>query len=333
MEELASDVDIPRVFRALTRLGYSGESSFDRVVVPAHDYIATVWIHHMAPLSLVVDTELRVPVELDHASALAEFLDGWNQERIGPSASYALTGAGNLLVRTRQAAPVKCGMTDAQLLSFLTGAFHMRGAFSDELHDELSLDDDPTALPATLLREQDHEALHRRSPQARHLPDDDELPVLGVPELADIWPDEPVEAFTLEHLVESLDLLDFTYEVGSEDIVATAVNGVGFALCVDGGVFFRITGGWITDFDPADDFLDVWLALNDHNEKAVATNAYTRSEGGAMLIHVEAALDVSQGTALDQRSNFVITSMVNILSAMDSLSRQTSGASIVEWPA
>ncbi|MHA2789318.1 YbjN domain-containing protein [Corynebacterium sp. S7] len=327
----ARDIDIERVHSALYGLGFESELGFDRLVISGHDYMATAWIDYSVPLSLVIDSRARVPMHLDCASALAEFLDSWNMERIAPSVSYALTDAGNIDVHTRSSAFIKCGLSDNQLQAFLGGALHAIGSFYRELKAEFELDDDHFSLPETMIQEEDHFALHGPHPMRRHLPRGEEPDVFTAPDLAEISPNEPIEEFEFDHVVEPLDQLEFSYAVDEQEIVSTAVNGVGFALCVDSNAYFRITGGWITDFKP-ENFLDLWLACNDHNEKSVNTTAYTRMEGETVLLHVETTCDITQGLALDQRSHFVISSLVAILGAMDSLSTQTRGQTIVEWP-
>ncbi|WP_018297042.1 YbjN domain-containing protein [Corynebacterium lubricantis] len=327
----ARNIDIERVQSALYGLGFDSELGFDRLIISAHDYVATAWIDYSVPLSLVIDSRARVPMHLDFASALAEFLDTWNMERIAPSASYELSDAGTIHIHTRSSAFIKCGLSDNQLQSFLGSALHSIGTFYRELRAEFELDDDHLRLPTTIVQEQDHVALNGPHPQGRHLPAGEEPEVYTAPDLAEISPNEPIEAFEFDHVVEPLDQLDFSYAIDEQEIVSTAVNGVGFALCVDSNAYFRITGGWITDFEP-ENFLDLWLVCNDHNEKSVNTTAYTRMEGDTVLLHVETSCDITQGQALDQRSHFVISSLVAILGAMDSLSTQTRGHSIVEWP-
>lgn len=328
----ASAVDLPRVEHALQGLGYDFETEFDRIVIGAYDYIATVWIDYAAPHALVIDGEGRVPLDLDYASQLAEALDRWNQQRIGPTVSYRLTAAGNISVRARTATWIKHGLSDDQLLTFLASSMNALGTFAHEFREELELDDDALAVPETLVTEQDHAALHGRHPHSRHLPADEEIGVYAVPDEAVIAEHEPIDEFMTEHITEPLTQLEFSFAEGEDGIVSTAVNGVGFALCVDGGAFFRVTGGWITEFDPQADFLDLWLACNEHNESAVGTTAYTRMEEGVMLLHVEAAVNITDGMALDQRSHFVISALVSVLGAMDSLSKQTQGSTIVQWP-
>ncbi|SER39226.1 YbjN domain-containing protein [Corynebacterium cystitidis] len=328
----ASAVDLARVAEALTGLGFDNEAEFDRIVIPAHHYVATVWIDHCAPLALVIDARGRVPLDLDYASQLAEALDMWNQERITPTASYRLTSAGNIEIRLRTATWIKHGLSDGQLDTFLGSSLNALGTFAREFRAEMELDDDHLALPATVMSEQDHQALHGPHPNVRHLSDGESLEVYTVPDEPLIAEYEPIDRFVAEHVTEPLEQLEFSFGLGDDGIVSTAVNGVGFAMCVDGGAYFRITGGWITDFDPQEDFLDLWLACNEYNEVAVGTTAYTRMEDETMLLHVEASVNISDGMALDQRSHFVISALVGILGAMDRLSTQTRGKSIVDWP-
>ncbi|WIM66936.1 YbjN domain-containing protein [Corynebacterium breve] len=331
-DEFATEVTLTRVAKMLTGLGYETVAEFDRLVISGHDYVATVWISFSAPLALVIDGQRRVPAPFEQASTLAHFLDTWNHDRIAPTASYHMLDTGDLLIRLRSATFIKFGLTDDQLASALTGALNSMNTFSTEYRVHFLANDEDESLPETIKRAQDTEALRGPHPSTRHLPPDEELPVFGAPDPVEISGDEPLDEFEFSHVVEPLDQLDFRYSIADEDIVTTAVNGLGFALCVDSDTFFRVTGVYPTTLDPTHDFLSVWLACNEHNEEAVFTTAYTRVENDTLLLQVETACDISQGMALDQRSHFVVSSLVGILSGMDTVCLQACGYSIIDWP-
>lgn len=315
-------------------------------MVGAYAFVATVWVHHERPLMLAVDAHDRIPTGFEHAGRLARFINTWNHDRVGPFASYRLLESGDMRVGVRRGIHIKHGLTDTQLCAELADAFEHAALCFQSLRERF-LDagwDQPLAPP--LARAQDYEALLGRHPSARHLPAGAEKEVAYAPELFDAAGTgagsdtytRPARVST-DAFAQALDALSFTYAVDpAQDVVATGVNGVPFALTVDGGQapsasrYARATAMWDTGLDADEDFLRLWLMLNDVNERSAAVSTYLHEHDGVMHLHAEATLVASGGASPAQLEEFVLSSMVAGLAAVDYISRLTQGYSAVQWP-
>ncbi|WP_342320006.1 YbjN domain-containing protein [Corynebacterium mayonis] len=325
-----------RICDALDSLGFSVLERFDRIVVPHPAYIATVWVSYEKPLMLVVDCTERIPIDFGHSADLARFLNSWNHDRVGPTASLCLNDAGDINVRLRAGVCIRHGLTDEQLLEELCDAFEHMSAFSTQLRIRFLPVEFDVPLAPTLLRAQDMEALLGRHPSSRHLPRDGEHEVSFVPEMyAGHTPcaDER-ETYTqtvgMAQLEDVFEVLDFTYALTPEDVLVTGVNGVAFAVCIDDVDYARITGMW--DAGEKADFLALWLMCNSINEKSEGVCAYIQESATSLHVHVETTSLITQGLSVNQLNNFVVTSLVSILSSIDAVSAQCNGSSAVRWP-
>lgn len=139
----------------------------------------------------------------------------------------------------------------------------------------------------------------------------------------------------IRDLTAALDELEFRYGVGEDGVIATGVNGVAFALTIDGEPgprYARVTGMWDTGRDALDAFLPLWLVCNDVNERTCATAAYLHEFDGAAHMHAESTMLVAGGAAPEQVGEFVVSAMAACLAAIDHVSQQTAGHSVVDWP-
>ena len=180
--EAPAEVTLERVSDALRGLGLEPMDAPDRLVVSAPSYVTTVWISHEKPLTLVADCQQRIPVEFEHGSSLARFLDTWNHDRVGPVASYRLTDSGDIDVRLRSGVLAKFGLSDEQLFQELTDSFEHMAAFSLALSEKFLPMEFDHPLPPTLVRAQDTDALLGPHPSGRHLPRGGERDVVAAPD-------------------------------------------------------------------------------------------------------------------------------------------------------
>lgn len=339
-------VTLERAAAALEGLGFDPIVRPDRLVVGAYAFVAAVWVHHERPLMLAVDAHERIPTDFAHASRVARFINTWNHDRVGPFASYRLLESGDVRVGMRRGVHIKHGLNDEQLLAELADIFEHAAMFFQSLRERF-LDagwDQP--LPPALARAQDFDALLGRHPSARHLPAGTEKEVTYAPELFDAAGTgagsehytTPAQVRTAS-LADALETLSFSHAVDpGNEVVATGVNGVPFALTVDGGDagsrsrYARVTAMWDTGLDADEDFLRVWLLCNDVNERSAAVSTYLHEHDGVMHLHAEATLVATAGASPAQLDEFVLSSMVAGLAAVDYLSRLTQGHSAVEWP-
>lgn len=333
-----AEVTLARAAEALEGLGFEPLQRPDRLVGSAYAYIATVWESFDAPLSLVVDCSQRIPVEFERAGELAAFLNTWNHDRIGPVASAHLMDTGDFEVHLRASVRTKHGLNDDQLASELADCMEYCAAFSVELRSRLVPPEWDHPLPPPLSRAQDAEALLGRHPSERHLPRGGEAEVFEAPDsFAGPSGDQRdiVRAVELARLEEAFDLLDFSYGLTPQDVIATGVNGVPFAACLDGDAghrYARVTAMWDADVPADRGFMPLWLMCNDFNEQAVGVRTYLHEFAGDLHLHAESTVLASAGLSDDQLNAFVVTSLVSILGAVDAISTECDGTSVVNWP-
>lgn len=332
-----TEVTLERVAEALRGLGFASvqrDDAPDRLVVAALSFTAAVWIDYRQPMALVVDTAERIPTDFEHATALARFINTWNHDRVGPAASYRLAESGDFTVRMRRPIHIKHGLTDEQLGAELVDTLAHAASFSTKLRTrflDAALDH---LLPPQLLRLQDAEVLNGRHPSLRHLPRGGREDIVSAPELF-----APLDAASRpvapETLAGVLDSLDFRYAMNESGIIATGVNGVPFALTVDGDsdeTYARVTGMWDTGLDADEEFLRLWLVCNDVNERATGAAAYLHEFDGRLHMHAEATMLATAGAAAEQVEEFTVSSMAACLASIDYVSQLVSGRSAVEWP-
>ncbi|QPK82649.1 YbjN domain-containing protein [Corynebacterium qintianiae] len=332
------EVTLDRVTAALTSLGLDAVETVshpDRIVVPAYAFVATLWISYDKPLMLVADFAERIPTDFAHSTSLAMFINEWNRDKVGPTASFSLMDSGDVGVSLRYGVRIRCGLTDDQIMAELADAFEHAAAFSTQLREKFLPVEFDQPLPPALARAQDAEALLGRHPAERHLPRGEHREFADIHDVPDLYQErdcDPVEPVDLEALADSLEMLDFTFSLATEDIITTGVNGIAFAVCIDAGHYARVTAMWDTGTDADEGFLPLWLVCNDLNEQSAGLRAYILDNDGDLHLHVETTCLASEGLSPDQRHNYVITSFVSILGAVDHITTQMKGDSAVRWP-
>ena len=333
-DQRAAEVTLERAAALLEGLGFEPLVRPDRLVLGAHAFTASLWVDYTRPICLVVDTTDRVPTDFEHAGPLARFINTWNHDRVGPCASYRLMESGDLRVGMRRGIHIKHGLSDDQLAAELVDAFEHAAAFYQRLRErflDVGLDQ---PLPPQLMRAQDTEALLGRHPSRRHLPRGGREDIVSAPELFAPL-DAALRPVAPETLAGVLDSLDFRYAMNESGIIATGVNGVPFALTVDGDsdeTYARVTGMWDTGLDADEEFLRLWLVCNDVNERATGAAAYLHEFDGRLHLHAEATMLATAGAAAEQVEEFTVSSMAACLASIDYVSQLVSGRSAVEWP-
>ena len=328
---------LERAAAVLEGLGFHPLVRPDRLVIGAHAFTVALWIDYARPMALVIDTAERIPTDFEHSAALARFINTWNHDRVGPWASFRLMESGDLCARMRRGVHIKHGLSDDQLAAELADTLEHAAAFYRQLRGrflDASLDQ---PLPPQLMRAQDTEVLLGRHPSLRHLPRGGRREVSTAPELfKDVdGPAGVIAPVDIRDLTAALDELEFRYGVGEDGVIATGVNGVAFALTIDGEPgprYARVTGMWDTGRDALEALLPLWLVCNDVNERTCATAAYLHEFDGAAHMHAESTMLVAEGAAPEQVGEFVVSAMAACLAAIDHVSQQTAGHSVVDWP-
>ena len=230
------EVTLERAAAVLEGLGFNPLVRPDRLVIGAHAFTVALWIDYARPMALVIDTAERIPTDFEHSAALARFINTWNHDRVGPWASFRLMESGDLCARMRRGVHIKHGLSDDQLAAELADTLEHAAAFYRQLRErflDASLDQ---PLPPQLMRAQDTEVLLGRHPSLRHLPRGGRREVSTAPELfKDVdGPAGVIAPADIRDLTAALDELEFRYGVGEDGVIATGVNGVAFALTIDG---------------------------------------------------------------------------------------------------
>lgn len=335
LRDPVAEVTLDRVAAAFEGLGFDPLVRTDRLIIGLPSFTAAAWIDRDRPLTLVVDLTERIPIAFDHGRALATFINMWNHDQIGPVASYRLADSGDFSVRLRRGTLVDHGLSDTQLIADLFDSLEHATAFFSHLRERFLPARFDVPLPPTLSRSLDHAALVGRHPAHRHLPYGERRQVHGEPDTyAGPEPgDVPLRPVPLRRsgLECVLTALKFSY---SRDggVLTTGVNGVPFALTLDGGNYARVTAMWDAQLDADESFLTTWLACNDLNEQSSSLSVYLHEYEGNLHVHAEATCLVTEGLTEGQRDGFIVSSLLSCLSAIDRISIEVTGSSVVEWP-
>ncbi|AWB84318.1 hypothetical protein [Corynebacterium liangguodongii] len=326
------EVTLARVGAALTGLGFDVIEAGDRLVVPTYAFIATAWISYDRPLMLAIDFTERIPIEFERSHELARFINRWNLEKVGPTASYRLMDSGDFQVSMRLGVHAKCGLTDEQIMAEAMDAFQHAAAFSTQLREGFLPIEFDQPLPPALARAQDTEALLGRHPSERHLPRGGHADAACAPDAFEAQADDPCEPIDLGSVGDTLDMLDFSYPPPDQGAITTSVNGIPYAFYVDAETYVRVAAMWETGCSFDVGFLPLWLACNDINEQFVGLRAYVLEDAGDLDLHVETTCIITEGLGAAQRHNFIISSLVSTLGAVDALSTDVRGTTAVQWP-
>lgn len=331
-EPAAQAVTLYRVARTLDSLGMDFLEGNDRIVVPFPTHTCTIWIDDTKPRRLVVDSQLRVPVDFMAGGDLGCFINTWNQDHLAGTASYRLEDSGDYSVRMRAVAFIRCGLTHDQLSgeleNFFDHAAHFTTQASSRFHD-ISFD---APLPPALLRLLDNQLLAGRHPQGRHLPAGMSESRQGLTDDFPVPDDHPVEDVVIDDLSESLLHLGFVATPPHDGIITARVNGISFGVCIDGGTYARVTAVWDSGRETDSSWTALAAVCNDVNEARRGTSVWVADDDGDAHVYAEACCRVADGLTVDQLNQFVVAALASLLSVLDDISVQFSGRSAVDWP-
>ncbi|AQQ15594.1 hypothetical protein CGLAU_08195 [Corynebacterium glaucum] len=328
--EPVTEVTLQRVAAAIEGIGLEPLARPDRLVVGLPAYTAAVWIDYERPLTLVIDFTDRVPVAFDHGRALATFLNHWNHEELGAVASYRLTDSGDFSVRMRHGMLIRHGLSDSQLIASLIDGFEHAASFFTQLRAQFIPIEFDAPLPPTLLRSLDHTTLVGRHPSHMHLPAGERRDVYSAPDYFQ-GGEGTISEVSLLDLQRVLNGLDFAY-TKADDVIATGANGVPFAITLETAGFSRVAAMWNSNQNAETAFLPLWLACNEVNQSSTQLSVYLHETEGIIQVHAETTCLVTEGMTDAQIDEFVISSLLSGLSAIDHITTQAEGASVVDWP-
>lgn len=364
------DVTLAAVQAVGESFGYSCYLAADRLLFPWRDHRVTAYLlggpgqHSGKAETLVFDGVLRQILDMGKINLLAESINTWNQERLGPTLSFRMGDAGELFIRARSAIEVRPGLNDEQLAGALHNAMEtIQLAVSTllddfpELHfpDEAGADADPRHA-------QDRAVLQQPLPGA--LPDDGRsdtgaaLPdpagrgrhnQEGVssemsPRHASPDPDDPADDHDHDHTEElpypvtldrvrgALAELGVLKTRGDEEVIVAWVNDVLFGFFLDNGPSYLVKGHWDPNLDPERDFLRIFLLCNDWNEASVNTKAFCHADEDGLQVRVEFTTPIGEGLNDAQLAHNTAVAINQVLHALDSLSTDAVGESVVGWP-
>lgn len=152
-------------------------------------------------------------------------------------------------------------------------------------------------------------------------------------------PDGPADAggslpypVTLERIRSSLADLGVARTRGDDEVIVAWVNDVLFGFFLDNGPSYLVKGHWDPNLDPVSDFMRVFLLCNDWNEASINTKAFCHSDDDGLQVRVEFTAPVGEGMNDAQLGHNTAVAINQVLHALDSISSDAVGESVVGWP-
>ncbi len=144
-------------------------------------------------------------------------------------------------------------------------------------------------------------------------------------------PEYPREV-TLERVRDHLADIGVVKTSGEDDFLVAWINEVFLGFFIDNGPTFLVKGHWDPDMDPDRDFIKLFMMCNQWNERSLTTKAFCHRDPQGLQVRVEFAVPTAEGLTSSQLRHNIALSIHHILQAVDSLSMEATGTSIVDWP-
>lgn len=144
-------------------------------------------------------------------------------------------------------------------------------------------------------------------------------------------PEYPREV-TLDRVRDHLADIGVVKTSGEEDFLVAWINEVFIGFFIDNGPTFLVKGHWDPDMDPDRDFMKLFMMCNQWNERSLTTKAFCHKNSQGLQVRVEFAVPTAEGLTDDQLRHNIALSIHHLLQAVDSLSIEATGSSIVDWP-
>ena len=150
-------------------------------------------------------------------------------------------------------------------------------------------------------------------------------------DMEDAHPEYPREV-TLDRVRDHLADIGVVKTSGEDDFLVAWINEVFIGFFIDNGPTFLVKGHWDPDMDPDRDFIKLFMMCNQWNERSLTTKAFCHKDTQGLQVRVEFAVPTAEGLTDGQLRHNIALSIHHILQAVDSLSIEATGSSIVDWP-
>lgn len=147
----------------------------------------------------------------------------------------------------------------------------------------------------------------------------------------ELHPEYPREV-TLDRIRDHLADIGVVKTSGEDDFLVAWINEVFIGFFIDNGPTFLVKGHWDPDMDPDRDFIKLFMMCNQWNERSLTTKAFCHKDTQGLQVRVEFAVPTAEGLTDGQLRHNIALSIHHILQAVDSLSIEATGSSIVDWP-
>lgn len=137
---------------------------------------------------------------------------------------------------------------------------------------------------------------------------------------------------TLDRVRAALTDLGVSRTRGDDEVIVAWVNDVLFGFFLDNGPSYLVKGHWDPNLDPDRDFMRVFLLCNDWNEGSVNTKAFCHADADGLQVRVEFTAPVGEGLNDAQLGHNTAVAINQVLHALDSISADATGESVVHWP-
>ena len=355
-------VTLPRVAVALSALGLHCLYGEDRLVVPWNDHILVVRrlmpARPSEPATLRFDMVLRQRLEMADMPKVAEVLNAWNQERLDPTVTMALQGDvldTHVQFRAHSAVVIDLGLSDEQLATAvelgvdtsvlltreMISQFPQLATEGSQVATEIRNRQDRDAvrgvldglprpnedLPAPITAEEAASRAAHPSGQSRA-----RTAAAAREEFREAGVGASPREVVVEHIQASLTAAGIEKQQVVDELVLAWINGVLFAFYIDNGPSLLIRAFWEVEADPNADRFRLFLVCNDFNTNSGLVKSFTQNDRDGLQVRMEFTVNLSAGQNAAQLKHLVTVGMGQVMAAVDVISTEASGETVVEWP-
>lgn len=315
----------------------------DHIVVSSQDFCSVIYFASETVDHLIVRSFLRNRLEAQEVEVAAEAVTWSNSEFVGLTTLLEPAKDSSIAVHFRISLPIRAGLTTHQLHSFLEQAFTETRSAADHFMIQFPSLGRP-AKSADQQLEQDREYARNiagKSLITAHTPTTwadesrrlEELLVID-PELSAVTPKR------IEHILKRWGPRNLEYQIHGSSLL-TQLGGIRLSFVITAiapntdphSFALVVEADWEPDLVPIGDSVRMFQICNDWNESSVSVKAACHTNGTeAIRVSVTNTILIRHGLGEAQLIGAVRVAIHNVLAAVDSLSIEATGNSMVHWP-
>lgn len=276
----------------------------DRIELTFATYDTLVSFQDGFSRNLTVESTMAGSTDLSRINELAEKVSEWNNGYVRPGAYLNFNGDGAIRLNFFCALSVDRGATQKQIGDFLSDSFGS------------------TARASAFFGESFPELQRPKKTETINF-DDNEMVITK----------QAPEKLTLERIRAGLAELGINEPDQIGDGFVLSLNNVRFSFAVESGQSLEVAGYWDTELDPATMFMRTFLVCNEFNEKHQESKAVCRTIADDILqVYVTHDANCAPGINDEQVIHNLSLGIHRVLTAIEHISQELTGTSVVRWP-